>query len=115
MGGMEMDETAGLRDGEWLMDIHAFIDGLYAHDLHAKRVNSPAAATRGVMNGPPCADAPLQGAASPGGQFRMAPLHLSENRAGTQVRRGRQHRHHLGVEEVGERIGATTAAHRLVG
>src|SRR5664279_5030925 len=50
MGGMAM-ETAGLRDGGRLKDIRAFIDGLYGHDLHAKRVDSLAAATLGVMTG----------------------------------------------------------------
>jgi hypothetical protein len=44
-------ETAGLRDGERLKDIRAFIDGLYGHDLHAKRVDSLAAATLGAMTG----------------------------------------------------------------
>ena len=44
-------EAAGLRDGGRLKDIHAFIDGLYGHDLHAKRVASLAAATFGVMAG----------------------------------------------------------------
>ena len=34
-----------------LKDIRAFIDGLYAIDLHAKRFNSLAAATLGVMTG----------------------------------------------------------------
>jgi len=42
---------ADLRDGGRLKDIHAFIDGLYDHDLHAKRVDSLAAATLGVMTG----------------------------------------------------------------
>lgn len=50
MGGMAM-ETAGLCDGGRLKDIRAFIDGLYGHDLHAKRVDSLAAATLGVMTG----------------------------------------------------------------
>jgi len=43
--------TADLRDGGRLKDIHAFIDDLYDHDLHAKRVDSLAAATLGVMTG----------------------------------------------------------------
>src|SRR5271169_4344645 len=43
--------TAGLRDGGRLKDIRAFIDGLYDRDLHAKRVDSLAAATLGVMTG----------------------------------------------------------------
>jgi hypothetical protein len=43
--------AADLRDGGRLKDIRAFIDGLYAHDLHAKRVDSLAAATLGVMTG----------------------------------------------------------------
>jgi hypothetical protein len=34
-----------------LKDIRAFIDELYAHDLHAKRVDSLSAATLGVMTG----------------------------------------------------------------
>src|SRR5450432_566300 len=44
-------ETAELRDGGRLKDIRAFIDRLYDHDLHAKRVDSLAAATLGVMTG----------------------------------------------------------------
>ena len=44
-------EAAELRDGGRLKDIRAFIDGLYGHDLHAKRVDSLAAATLGVMTG----------------------------------------------------------------
>jgi Transposase DDE domain len=43
--------TAELRDGGRLTDIRAFIDGLYDRDLHAKRVDSLAAATLGVMTG----------------------------------------------------------------
>ncbi len=34
------------RDGGRLKDIRAFIDELYAHDLHAKRVDSLSAALR---------------------------------------------------------------------
>jgi hypothetical protein len=44
-------EAAELRDSGRLKDVRAFIDGLYAHDLHAKRVDSLAAATLGVMTG----------------------------------------------------------------
>ena len=44
-------ETAALRAGGRLKDIRAFIDGLYGHDLHAKRVDSLAGATLGVMTG----------------------------------------------------------------
>ena len=43
--------SSELRDGGRLKDIRAFIDSLYAHDLHAKRVDSLAAATLGVMTG----------------------------------------------------------------
>jgi hypothetical protein len=39
------------RDGGRLKDIRAFIGGLYGPDLHAKRVDSLAAATLGVMTG----------------------------------------------------------------
>jgi Transposase DDE domain len=46
--GMEASE---LRDGGRLKGIRAFIDSLYGHDLHAKRVDSLAAATLGVMTG----------------------------------------------------------------
>src|SRR5277367_4278658 len=35
--------------GGRLKDIRAFIEGLYEHDLHAKRVNALAGATLGVM------------------------------------------------------------------
>ena len=44
-------EAAELRDCGRLKDIRAFIDDLYGHDLHAKRVDSLAAATLGVMTG----------------------------------------------------------------
>jgi hypothetical protein len=47
---MRMEE-AERRDGGRLKDIRAFIDGLYGHDLHTKRVDSLAAATLGVMTG----------------------------------------------------------------
>ena len=46
--GMEATE---LRDGGRLKDISAFIDSLYGHHLHAKRVGSLAAAPLGVMTG----------------------------------------------------------------
>jgi hypothetical protein len=35
--------------GGCLNDIRAFIDGLYEHDLHAKRVDNLAGATLGMM------------------------------------------------------------------
>ena len=44
-------EAAELRDCGRLKDIRTFIDDLYGHDLHAKRVDSLAAATLGVMTG----------------------------------------------------------------
>src|SRR6202044_1184455 len=44
-------EAADPREGGRLKDIRGFIDSLYAHDLHAKRVDSLAAATLGVMTG----------------------------------------------------------------
>src|ERR1700728_4415228 len=44
-------EAADLRNGGRLRDIRAFIDCLYGHDLHAKRVDSLAAAALGVMTG----------------------------------------------------------------
>src|SRR5471030_820257 len=44
-------ESSELRDGGQLKDIRAFIDNLYARDLHAKRVDSLAAATLGVITG----------------------------------------------------------------
>jgi hypothetical protein len=43
--------SSELRDGGRLKDIRAFIDGLYGRDLHAKRVDSLAAGTLGVMTG----------------------------------------------------------------
>jgi len=47
-----MDIGSGrLRNGGRLKDTRAFIDCLYGHDLHAKRVDSLAAATLGVMIG----------------------------------------------------------------
>src|ERR1700733_5700895 len=44
-------EAADPRAGGRLKDIRGFIDSLYGHDLHAKRVDSLAAATLGVMTG----------------------------------------------------------------
>src|SRR3981081_2508820 len=44
-------EAADLRDGGRLKDIRAVIDNLYGCDIHAKRVDSLAAATLGVMTG----------------------------------------------------------------
>ena len=44
-------EAAEQRDGGRLNDVRAFIDRLYRGDLHAKRVDSLAAATLGVMAG----------------------------------------------------------------
>src|SRR6202142_919099 len=44
-------EAADPREGGRLKDIRGFIDGLYGRDLHAKRVDSLAAATLGVMTG----------------------------------------------------------------
>lgn len=61
---------------------------------------------------PPRTDASLEGAARTGGQVRVAPLHLVENRHRTQVRCRRQHRHDLSIEEVGERIGAAAPPYR---
>src|SRR3954464_6979928 len=43
--------SSELRDGGRLKDIRAFIDTLYDHDLHARRVDALAAATLGVMTG----------------------------------------------------------------
>ena len=42
--------SSELRDDGRLKDIRAFIDSLYGYDLHAKRVDSLAAATLGIMN-----------------------------------------------------------------
>jgi hypothetical protein len=44
-------EAAELRDCGRQKDIRAFIHELYANNLHAKRVDSLAAATLGVMTG----------------------------------------------------------------
>ena len=52
---------------------------------------------------------------TPGGQIRMAPLHLFEDRHRAQLRRRRQHRHDLGIEEVGEGIGAAASRTLLLG
>jgi hypothetical protein len=69
----------------------------------------------GAVQGPPRANAAFQRAARAGGQSRMAPLHLFENRHRPKARGRGQHRHDLGIEEVGERIGATAAARLLPG
>src|ERR1700691_3328179 len=44
-------EAADPREGGRPRDIHAFIGSVYGCDLHAKRVDSLAAATLGVMTG----------------------------------------------------------------
>jgi hypothetical protein len=50
-GGFEgVVEKADLRLGGRLKGIRAFIDGVYGHELHAKRVVSRAGATLGVMS-----------------------------------------------------------------
>jgi hypothetical protein len=69
----------------------------------------------GAMQGPPRANPAFQRAARPGGQTRMAPLHLFENRHRPKARRPRQHRHDLSIEELGERIRPTAAALLLPG
>jgi hypothetical protein len=66
-----------------------------------------------AMQRPPGTDAPLQRAARTGGQIRMAPLHLVENRHCPQRRRRRQHRHDLVIEELGERIETASSANLL--
>ena len=43
--------SSELREAGRLKHIRGFIDDLYGHDLHAKRVDSLAAATLGVMTG----------------------------------------------------------------
>jgi hypothetical protein len=49
-GGFEGDvEKVERWLGGRLIDIRAFIDGIYGHDLHAKRVDSLAGATLGIM------------------------------------------------------------------
>jgi hypothetical protein len=63
-----------------------------------------------TVQGSPCANAAFQRAARPGRQTRMASLHLFENRHRPKAGARRQHRHDLGIEELGERIGATAAA-----
>ena len=45
-------EATALRDCGRLKDLRGFIDGLYARDLHSKRVDSLAAATLGVTVDP---------------------------------------------------------------
>jgi hypothetical protein len=44
----------------------------------------------------------------------MAPLHLLENRDRAQLRGRLQHRHDLGLEEIGQRVRATAAADLLI-
>lgn len=43
--------TGAVRVGKRLKDVRAFIDGVFSHDLHAKRVDSLSNATLGVMTG----------------------------------------------------------------
>ena len=63
---------------------------------------------------PPSADAPLERAPDALIETRMASLHLLEHRHGAQLRRRQQHWHDLGVEELHERIGSSSAPGRLL-
>src|ERR1700687_896676 len=83
--GMESPE---LRDGGRLKDIRAFIDSLYGHDLHAKRVDSLAAATLGVMTGASLAVAMIGPGPGPG----TRPGDQARDQAGRSPARQQRHR-----------------------
>ena len=57
-----------------------------------------------AVDRPPGADPPLQRAADSGAEFRVASEHLLEDRDRPYAGGGLQHRHDLGLEDVGQRI-----------
>ncbi len=63
-----------------------------------------------AMHRAPGADPALQRAADAGAEFGMAPDDLLEDRDRAQAGRGLEHRHDLGLEHVGERVGPPAAA-----
>ena len=67
-----------------------------------------------AMDGAPRADAPLQRPANAAAQFGMAPEHLLEDGDRPKAGGGLQHRHDLGVEDIGQRIGPAPSARRLL-
>jgi hypothetical protein len=57
-----------------------------------------------AVDGAPGPHAPLQRAANAAAQFGMPPQHLLEDGDRANARRRLQHRHHLGVENIGKRV-----------
>ena len=103
---MRMEE-AELCDGGRLKDIRAFIDSLYGHDLHTKRVDSLAAATLGVMTGTSLAVATI-------GQTLAQARGLVTKHVIKQVDRSQQQRHRrLGeLRALGAASGRIAQRHR---
>jgi len=66
-----------------------------------------------AVNGPPGPDTAFDGAANAGTEFGMTPQHLLEDCDRPDARRRLQQRHDLGVENVGERVGAAALARNL--
>ena len=65
----------------------------------------------GAVDGPPGADAPLEGPADAGAEIGVAAQDLLEDRHGSQAGRGLKQGDDLGLEEVAQRIGPAPAAH----
>ena len=63
-----------------------------------------------AVHGAPGADPALQGAADAGAEIGMATDDLLEDRDRAQAGRGHEHRHDLGLEHRGERVGPPAAA-----
>jgi hypothetical protein len=63
----------------------------------------------------PGTNAALQGTPDASGQIGMAPLHLFEDGNRAQLRRRLEHRHDLGLEEIGQRVRAAAATDLLIG
>ena len=67
-----------------------------------------------AVDGAPGPDAPLDRAADAAVQLGMTPQHLLEDGDRANARRRLQHRHDLGIENVGERIGPAPLPRRLL-
>ena len=68
----------------------------------------------GAVQRAPLADAPLQRPPDPGAELGMPAQQLLEDGDRPQARARLQHRHDLGVEDVGQRIGPPPLARRAL-
>jgi hypothetical protein len=67
-----------------------------------------------AMDGAPGADTPLNRAANASAKFGMTPDNLIEDGDRSNAGSRFQHRHDLGVENIGERIGTASISRRLL-